>query len=151
MTQKGVTLIEVLIAMIIIVIASIGTLRYFSYGMGNVGKTGNRRAALERARERLEQLSALDSAELPPQDGRCYYCVFPTCTAISWIAYTCGATPTPDVVDVEDQIALRRETIAQFVDDPAADIYEFSTKVWFINSTLDDDFNRVYLKTLRAP
>ena len=71
MNRRGASLIEVLVAIIIIVIASVGTLAYFAYGLGNVGKTGNRRAALERSRERLEQLMASTIANLPSRDGNC--------------------------------------------------------------------------------
>ena len=155
--RRGVTLVEVLIAFVIIVVASIGTLTYFAMGMGNVGKTGNRRAALERSRERLEQFMASAIADLPPRDGSCYACAAGTCTAASWVAYGCVATPPSDVIPVEDQGDLRRETFAQFVDDPSAgttddlDVYEFGVKVWFTNTATDDDFHRVHLQTLRTP
>jgi len=53
--------------------------------------------------------------------------------------------------------AMRRETIAQFVDDPSAgtpgtlDTCVLGTKVWFINGNADDDFHRVHMQTLRTP
>ena len=56
--RSGVSLVEILIGILIVVIASIGTLSYFSSVLGNVGRQSNRRAAIERARERLEQLMA---------------------------------------------------------------------------------------------
>ncbi|OGX45392.1 MAG: hypothetical protein A3I71_04585 [Omnitrophica WOR_2 bacterium RIFCSPLOWO2_02_FULL_63_16] len=157
MNRRGASLIEVLVAIIIIVIASVGTLAYFAYGLGNVGKTGNRRAALERSRERLEQLMASTIANLPSRDGNCYACAEATCTAASWATYPCGAAPPSDTIPVEDQGNLRRETFAQFVEDPAAgttddlDVYEFGVKVWFTNTATDDDFHRVHLQTLRTP
>lgn len=154
--QSAVTLIEVLISFVIIVIASIATLSYFGATRGYIGKTGDHRAALERARERLEQLLASDIAQLPPRDGSCYACADATCTAGSWATYGCGATPPADAIAVEDQGNLRRETFAQFVDDPAAgtaglDVYEFGVKVWFTTTATDDDFQRVHLQTLRTP
>lgn len=160
--RRGVSLIEVLIGMVIVVIASIATLTYFSYGLGGIGKTGNRRAALERARERLEQLMASSIAQLPPKDGGCYACTTdpndPTavCTEVSWTAYGCGTAPPADIVPVEDQGTLRRETVAKFIDDPSAgtgglDVYEFGVKVWFTDTTSDDDFSRVHVRTLRTP
>ena len=84
--SQGATLIEVLISMLIIVIASIATLQYFGPTKGYIGKSGNRRAALERARERLEQLMAAPQVTLPPQNGVRYCCAAATCTAISWVA-----------------------------------------------------------------
>ena len=154
--SQGVTLVEILIGLVIVVVASVGTLTYFAYGLGNVGKQGNRRAALERARERLEQLLASNVDQLPPQDGVRYCCAAATCIKASWTACPTDPVSVADTVLVEDQGALRRETSAQFVDDPSAgtttrDIYRFSTTVWFTkNSGANDDFNRVYLRTLRT-
>ena len=158
-SSAGVSIIEVLIGILIVVIASIGTLTYFGYGMGNIRKQGNRRAALERARERLEQLMADNISQLPAQDGNCYYCAVATCITTSWIAYACGTTPPAAETNilVENQANMRRETTAQFIDDQYAgtdtlDVYEFSTKVWFTKNTgADDDLNRVYIRTLRTP
>lgn len=153
---RGVTLVEVLTAFVIVTVASVATLQYFGLPRGEIGKTGNRRAALERARERLEQLMASPIAQLPPRDGNCYACADATCTAGSWAAYACGAAPPADAINVEDQGALRRETFAQYVDDPSAgtaglDLYEFGVKVWLTNTATDDDFYRVHLRTLRTP
>ena len=155
-SRHGVTLVEVLISFVIIVIASVATLQYFGTTRGYIGKTGNRRAALERARERLEQFMASDIDQLPPRDGGCYACAGATCTLASWTAYACGTPPPSDVIPVEDQGNLRRETVAQFIDDPSAgtgalDVYELGVKVWLTNTNTDDPFNRVSLRTLRTP
>ena len=106
--RRGATLVEVLISFVIVAVASTATLQYFGIARGMVGKTGNHRAAVERARERLEQLMASDIAQLPPRDGNCYACVDATCAAASWAAYGCGATPPSDVIPVEVQGELRK-------------------------------------------
>ena len=158
-TSKGVSLVEVLIGMLIVVLASIGTLTYFSSALGNVNKQGNRRAALERARQRLEQLMETPANQLPPQDGQTYWCqVGNPCT--SWVQSSTPISQTGGI-QVDDLGGLRMETSAQFVNDtsndpsggpPTLDTYELGVKVWFIpNSPADDDFHRVYLKTLRTP
>lgn len=158
LNRRGATLIEVLISFLIIVLASIGTLQYFGVTRGFIGKTGNRRAALERARERVEQFMASKVSDLPPQDGSCYYCADDTCTGTSWTSYVCGTVPVSDDVPVEDQGRLRRETFASFIDDPSAntgvdtlDVYELGVKVWFTNTATDDEFHRIHLRTLRTP
>ena len=67
--RSGGSLIEVLLGILIVVLASIGTLSYFAYAFGSVNKQGNHRAALERARERLEELLEVDVAQIqPPAD-----------------------------------------------------------------------------------
>ena len=157
MRRSGVSLIEILLGLLIVTIASIATLSYFASGFGNINKQGNRRAALEQTRARLEQLMASTISDLPPQGGSCYYCAAATCTAASWIAYACGTVPTPDTVPQVGRLTnLRRETTAQFINDPSAntttlDVYTFGVKVWFTPGAADNNFNRVYIRTLRTP
>ena len=151
------TLIEVLIAMLVIVIASIATLTYFGPTRGSIGRTGNRRAALEHARKRMEEL--LDSAGtvMPAQDGVRYCCAVAACsTAAVWTA--CPAVAVSDNVQVDVKGVLtnvRRETTAQFVSSAGTatrDIYVLDVKVWFLpGSSVNDDFSRVLLRTVRAP
>ena len=152
---KGVSLIEVLIGIIIVAIASIGTLNFFAYGRAGIGKAGNRRAALERARERLEQIMSSSISQLPNADGQLYWCTAGApgpCT--TWTLS--GAPLKDDDVDVDDLSNLRMETSVQMLDDPAAgtdtlDVLEVSVKVWFMpNSTDDDNFHRVHVRTLRT-
>lgn len=161
--KRGVSILEVLISMLIIMIASIATLSYFASTRGFIAKTGNRRAAIERARQRLDQLMASTLADLPPKNGNCYYCAATPCVAASWTAYACGTTPTSDPVLVGNlAAAMRRETTAQFIDDPSAgtnnedgtparDVFEFTAKVWFLSGSTDNDSNRVQMRTLRTP
>ena len=155
--RSGVSLIEVLIGLLIVTIASIATLNYFASGFGSINKQGNRRAALEQTRARLEQLMASTVSELPPQSGNCYYCAAAACTAASWIAYACGTVPPADTVPQVGRLTnLRRETTAQFINDPSAntatlDVYTLGVKVWFTPGATNDNFNRVYVKSLRTP
>ena len=155
-SQRGVTLIEILIGIIIVAIASIATLSYFSYAKGGIGKTGNRRAALERARQRLEQLMETNVDDIKPADNAPHWlkCSGSPCT---WAFF--NAPPgTPETTNVEDLGLQPMETTVQWRDDPSAgtlastqDALEFGVKVWYIpNSSADDDFNRVYVKTLRT-
>lgn len=153
--RNGVSLIEVLIGLIIVVIASIATLTYFSSALGNVGKQSNRRAALERARQRLEQLMAVDVDAIKPVDNQTY---FVTCDAVGNCGPVTLGNPN-ETVPVEDIPPQPIESTIQCQDDPSAgtpnspcDVLELSAKVWFMpGSTIDDDFNRVHIRTLRTP
>jgi hypothetical protein len=155
--RRGVSLIEILIGIIIVVIASIGTLTYFAYGLGGIGKSGNRRAALERARERLEELIESNIDDFNPRDGvqRWVTCAGSPC------AWTLSPTVNTDPVTVDDLSGQPMETTIQWLDDvdtpPAGetdvpDVLALDVKVWFTaNTGVDDDFNRVHLRTLRTP
>ena len=153
---RGVSLIEVLIGIVIITIAAIGTLSYFSFGLGNVNKQGNKRAALERAREQLEALLAADiNTAMPTNNGveTLYWCnatPSPCASKTSWV------TSVPSKTVLVDNAARRVEVTAKWrndasVDTPGLETLELGAKVWFMSGSVDDDFNRVYLKTLRTP
>ncbi len=151
--QWGVSLVEILVALLVVVVASIATLSYFSYGMGGIGKAGNRRAALERARERLEKVLEAGQAQLEPPDGEVYWATF------DGAAWALSPDPVTETVSVDDLPAQPMETTLQWLDDPAAgtpasaqDALALGVKVWFTpNTASDDDFNRVYVRTLRSP
>ena len=153
-SQKGVSLIEILMGIVLLTLISICTLSYFAYAVGGIGKQGNRRAALERARQRLEQLMAASlPGQFPAQDGQRYWCnAGDPCT--SW---TPSAAAIAQTISVDDLPTQRMETSVQWVDDPSAgtggsDTWALSVKVWFTsNVTTDNDYNRVYLRTLRTP
>ena len=153
---RGVSLIEILIGIIIVVIASIGTLTYFSSALGNVGRQSNRRAALERARERLEQLVAVNVTTIKPTDAQLYFVKCNTTGACGPV--TLAADPT-DTVLVDELAGQPVRSTVQCIHDAAAgtpagtcDVLELSAKVWFMpGSTVDDDFNRVHVRTLRTP
>ena len=157
--KNGVTLIECLIALVIIVIASLAALSFFSYGKGGIGKQGNRRAAYEVARMRLEQLMAANVSSVKPPDGNIrwvrYNCAVLPCT---WVLTTIPPNP-PETVSVEDLPNQQMVTQVQWIDDPTAgtgtatpDVLEFTVKVWFThNFGANDNFNRVEMKSLRTP
>ena len=153
MGEKGVSLLEVLVGLILIAIICVCTLNYFAFGLGGMGKQGHRRAALERARERLEQLMAVAPSGLPPTDGEKYWCK----EGQPCSKWEKSATPLSQTVRVSDFLAQPMQTTATAKDDSSAgtgtgflDVWEFGVKVWFTSNSADDDFNRVYLKTLKT-
>ena len=154
-SEKGVTLVEILVGIILLTIVCISSLNFFAYGLGGIGKEGNRRAAMERARQQIEQIISTAAAQLPARDGNQYWCSNGNpCT--SW---TLSGAPIAQTISVNDLPSQRMETRVQGVHDPSAgtpitfyDAWEIGVKVWFTSNTnLDDDFNRVYIKTLRSP
>ena len=160
-SARGVGLIEVLIGLVLIVVASLATLSYYSYALGGVGKQENRRAALEIARQRLERLMEANIdcvAGTDSSDATLYWLTtagaIPPCT---W-----GRTPNAGS-PVWESVAInklpsgpRMQTTVQRISDPSAgtitlDTVELSIKVWFTpNTGMDDNFNRVHLRTLRT-
>jgi len=56
--QKGMTLVELMVAMIIFVIGMIGGLTYFFYGRGHISLSQHRRVALQLASQKIEDLKA---------------------------------------------------------------------------------------------
>jgi len=152
-SKRGATLIEILISIFIVALASIATLTYFAYAKGGIGKTGNRRAALERARQRLEQLMETNPTLISPANDVLHQlaCSGLPCT---WIFD--GPAETVDVEDIGQQPIV---TTVRWRDDPSAgtpasthDVLELSAKVWFTpGDTTDDDFHRVHVRTLRTP
>src|SRR3989338_68471 len=149
--QEGVSLVETLIGILIVVIASIGTLAYFSSALGNVGRQSNRRAALERARERLEQLMAVDVNTIKPA---IVITSPPTPNAqpVRWVSCTgatCGPALSSDPdnkVDVDDLANQPLASTIQWRDDPSAgttgvpDVLELGVKVWLLPGP-DDNFH----------
>lgn len=156
--KRGASLIEILIGMLIIVVASMGTLTY--YALGNVGRQGNRRAALEQARQRLEQLLEVNVDTIKPAIDPSQP---PNNQPVRWVscsASSCGsalASNPNDTVTVDDLPNQPLVSTVQWKDDPAAgtptpDVLELGVKVWFVpGSTDDDNVHRVHLRTLRIP
>ena len=150
--RGGASLIEVLVGLLIVVIASVATLSYFAFALGGINKQGNRRAALERGRAQLEQLMDAPITRIQPADGQPYWltCAGTPCT------WTLSAVRATQSVTVDDLPSQTMETTVQWVDDPSAgtatnDTLALGVKVWFTASAADDDFNRVYVRTLRTP
>ena len=151
--REGASLIEVLVGLVLLAAVCISSFGYFAFGLGSLGKQGDRRAALERARERLEQLMAANTADLPSFNGTKFWCSAGSpCTT-----WTASVAPFAQSVSVNDHPNRRIETSAQAVNDLSAgpstapDVWEFSVKVWFSDVNDPDDFHRVYLRTLRTP
>ena len=151
MGRQGATLIEILIAILVIVLTVLGALGFFSYGIGGIKTQGNSRAALQQASARLDQLMSADSDGITPPDGniRWLSCSGSPCT------WTLSAAKTAETVPVNALGNLRMESTVQWKDDPAAagiqNDMELDVKVWFTLVTTDDDIHRVELKTLRTP
>jgi len=151
--RKGVSLVEILVGILIVAIASIGTLTYFSSALGNVDKQSNRRAALERARQRLEELTMVNVDTIKP-DPIDFVEHAVTCDR----AGKCTISNTPETVPVDNlspqtlvsTMQCRHDTSAGTPAD-TCDALELSAKVWFIpGPTVEDDFHRVHIRTLRT-
>ena len=149
--HRGATLVELLIAMVILALVSICTLCYFQFGSSVIHQEGNRRAAFEIARSRLEQLFQANFSSIKPPD-----------TGVRWL--TCSGTPcvwtlsegtTSESVSVNGVSGRLMRTTVQWFDDPAAAGTQngllLSAKVWYRGDTADSDLNRVELRSLRAP
>ena len=155
--RHGVSLIEILIAIIIVVIASIGTLTYFSSGLGNIGRQSNRRAALERARQRLEQLMAAEVTGMTPPPGPRR---FVTCASTGFCGPPTQTEPN-EKIDVEDIGPQPIRSTVECKDDAAAqtstnlcDVIELTARVWFLPVTSTStcvNTSCVELRTLRTP
>ena len=153
LSQKGVSLVEILVGIVLVTVISLTTLNYFVYGKGGIRKQGHRRAALERARERLEKLMAVGITQIePPMNNISQHwasCTGSTCTI--------SASSISETVSVDDHPSQRIESTVQWVDDLSAntgttpDALELGVKVWFSPDLVDDDAHRVHLRTLRAP
>ncbi|MBI4167505.1 MAG: type II secretion system protein [Candidatus Aenigmarchaeota archaeon] len=156
--NRGVSLIEVLVGLVIVTVATIGALSFFSRGVGGIGKEGNRRAALEQARARLEQLMAAPITQVEPSINGT---LTPDNQPKYWISCANGsctrtASYASETVSVDDLPNQRIESTVQWKDDSTADTtdpdtLELTARVWFTSNLVDDDSNRVYLKTLRSP
>ena len=151
--QRGVTLIEVLIGMVLIVVISLGSFVMFSSGLGHMKLSGDRRGALEAARAQLEKIVSANLGDIaPPANGDLRYvdCSVDPCTL--------SAAPVTENVTITNLGNRRMETTVQRIDDPAAgtlltlDTIEISVKVWFTPFIgNNNDANRVEIRSLRTP
>lgn len=152
--NRGVTLVEILIALVIIVVAAIGTLGFFAHGLGSIEKQGNRRAALEVARTRVERLMVANLDDVRPPDGNIRWltlnCVGGACT------WSMSATEVAETVTVNGVAGRRMVTTARWADDPAAqtgvnfpDVLDVGVRVWYSPDLSDDEYHRVHLRSLR--
>ena len=147
--SRGVTLIELLIALVIIVLATICALSFFVYGKGNIEKQGNRRAALELARSRLEELMDANSDVIKPPDAteRWLRCTGSPCT---WSLFAARVTETVTVNGKESRVMETKvKWSAPATGSPTSNLLEVDVRVWFTAGSADDNFHRVFLRTLR--
>lgn len=136
--SQGFTLIELLISLLIIVLASICTLSYFQYGLGGIHQEGNRRAALEIARGRMDQVFAADFNSINPPAGT---------TTEHYL--TCSGTPCTwsqpssgeiwDTVTVNEKPGRRLYTKVMWRDDTPGD------------GTVDDDVVEIVVRACYKP
>jgi hypothetical protein len=135
--------------------------------MAGVEKEGRRRAALERARQRLDAIMASPINQIAgtnPNDDDVWWLTdsTPNGTAHTWVRTNAQTTETVIVDDMDGAAGNPprppMETTVQQIDDPAAgvspslDTVLISVKVWYTGETAnDDDYNRVCIRTLRTP
>lgn len=157
-SENGFSLIEVLIALVILVIVILGGGLYFFYGRLGINREGYRRAALELASQRLEKLKAADYSKITPNpddpDGfdpgyAPYYIV----GGDDWNPQEDLAYDYVTVGNLTDQKML---TQAQYIDDDGVgDSYDYLkitvTVKWNIAEWSDNTTNKVELVTLIAP
>lgn len=157
----GAGLIEVLIGLVMLMLATLGSLGAFAYGLGSIRTEGNRRAAVERGRQRLEQLLAVSGntfSVLLVDTPYWAACAGDPCVWTMTVADP-DAPPAAELVSLgADWPSQPMETSVQWLDDPAAgtakldDVLELSVKVWYTERTdLDTDEHRVHVRTLHAP
>ena len=162
--QSGVTLIEILMGLMIVAVASIGTMTYFSHVLGKgIGRQSNRRAALELARQRLEQLMEADVNSITPPGKIVDQEYFVTCNKLTGLCATPTLADPGELVTVEDlptQQPLQstvtcRHDAASGTPPAICDVLELGTKVWFISGSSvivnNDDPHRVHMRTFRTP
>ena len=144
-SEDGFSLVEVLIALVILVIVILGGGLYFFYGRLGINREGYRRAALERASQRLEQLKAANYSDIalePPSD-QLYYITYGS----SW-----NLTPdkTEDTISEDNLPDGVIVTQAQWVDEGSDESYDY-LKVTVTVAWGDNPDNKVELVTLIAP
>lgn len=149
--ERGASLVEALVSMLIIVTACIATLAFFTYGMSSISGEGDRRAALELARARMEELLAASESSVRPADNQLRWL---TCTGTpcAWALSAAQVFQAGNLNTLQNQ---QIETTSQWIDDPTAgtaglDVLELVIKVWYTpHFGVDDEFNRVQIRALR--
>jgi len=63
-SEKGLTLIEVLVSAVVLVIVILGGMQFFIFGSARINREGHRRAALELAQQKIEELLASNYGEV---------------------------------------------------------------------------------------
>ena len=156
-SEDGFSLIEVSIALVILVIVILGGGLYFFYGRLGINREGYRRAALELASQRLEEVKAADYSEIIP-DGfdpgyDPYYIVWRSSwdTLANLVEYPTDPNFSYDYVTVGNLANQKMLTEAQYIDnDGGGDSYDY-LKITVTVSWGDNPDNKVELVTLIAP
>ena len=149
-SEDGFSLIEVLIALVILVIVILGGGLYFFYGHLGINREGYRRAALELASQRLEQVKAADYSEvvLDPPSDQLYYITYGS----SWEKSEGKTEETIAEDNLPDGVMV---TEAQWVHDDGGSSYDYLkitvTVKWNIAEWGDNTSNKVELVTFIAP
>jgi len=144
-SEGGFSLIEVLIALVILVIVILGGGAYFYYGRLGINREGYRRAALELASQRVEELRAADYSDIaldPPSD-QLYYITYGS----SW---NLSLEKTEDTISEDNLSDGVIVTEAQWVDEGSDGSYDY-LKVTVTVTWGDNPGNKVELVTLIAP
>ena len=68
-SQKGISLIEVMLAILILVIIVLGNASLFAYGAGQISQSKNTRVAVQLANQKLERLRADNNISIDIPDG----------------------------------------------------------------------------------
>lgn len=68
-SQKGISLIEVMLAISILVIIVLGNASLFAYGAGQISQSKNTRVAVQLANQKLERLRADNNISIDIPDG----------------------------------------------------------------------------------
>ena len=148
MNKQASTLIEVMLAMVIIAIIAIGGGAFLYYGSRSVAEQRNKRVALETANTRLEEMRASDYNDIKPVPADNWDSHYLKKTAGGWLCDTAN-DETADI----NGLSLPITTTVQFVDgqgDLPPDSYDYILAVVQVGYRLSSA-ERVRLETYIAP
>jgi len=169
--EDGFSLIEVLIALVILVIVILGGGLYFFYGHLGINREGYRRAALVVTSQTLERLKAANYGDIAPEDGDIsesgdifdpsipYYLL--DGSSWNWIQPVSGARPEAAIETIavgnpsgEENGMMLTQAKAQEVEveDSSYQLLKVTVTVkWNIAEWGDNTSNKVELVTFIAP
>jgi len=149
-SEKGFTLLEMMVAIIIFAVVMIGGLSFFVYGRSDISREGHRRAALELASQRLEELKAADYSKIEP-----YSCYGVYDYAVYYIHYSDGwyveDEDPNETVDIDNLTGQSIITTVQYEDvDPGDGIASYDYLIVKVTVSWDEKgvTNNVTLTTL---
>jgi len=149
-SERGVTLIEVMIALIIIAIIILGGGMFFFYGRVNIIREAHRRAAVLVASQRLEVLKAADYPEITPVLFDPLYAPYYIVSGSTSWEFSQDPSSYDDVT-VDNLANQKMFTQARYIDDDdALDSYDY-LEVTVTVEWSDSTTNTVSLTTLIAP